>query len=632
MQEEFLDHLLAIPSTYSGAVSPDGRWLAFLCRGAFTSVAKLYLVSAEGGEVAKSLLDDIQDWDCDYFYWSFDSRFLILAQSKNGDERERLLQVPITGGEARLVTEEHPHYFIHGGMPHPDGQHIVYMANRDPESGKEIEHSVLYRHNLETGERVALARLKSATYDAPQISSDGKYVLYGRMDLHPAGHQLWLVGFDGKGNGEIANVGANAKVQGNFSPDGRFVLLRADAGTHRKIGQYDIEKRQTHWLIDDSRRNFEGFHWPRTSPLPLLEEYQNATYVTWLFDPATGKETRVARAKALGQVGIVGRNREGEWVISHYAAQYPLRYLLAQGEAGNLQVKETLSRVEEGEKQGEEDFLLPYEEYEWRSVDGMKIHGFLCRAKGKALGTILYIHGGPTYHYEDEFSVQVQYLVKCGFHVMMPNYRGSTGYGFSFQESIKREGWGGLEQEDIKTCAEALIRDGIAEKGKIGITGVSYGGYSSWWAITHFPKEIIAASIPICGMTDLVVDYEGTRPDLRPYSEEMLGGSPSQVPDRYKERSPIHFVPNIEGRLLIVQGLTDPNVTPLNLYSVQKKLEEAHIPYETLTFADEGHGIAKPANRKILYQRMTQFFTAAFQAEASGFGPETHKISMGPVG
>ena len=54
-------------------------------------------------------------------------------------------------------------------------------------------------------------------------------------------------------------------------------------------------------------------------------------------------------------------------------------------------------------------------------------------------------------------------------------------------------------------------------------------------------------------MTDLVVDYETTRPDLRPYSEEMMGGSPAEVPEIYRERSPLHFVANIQGSLLIVQ-------------------------------------------------------------------------------
>jgi dipeptidyl aminopeptidase/acylaminoacyl peptidase len=130
--------------------------------------------------------------------------------------------------------------------------------------------------------------------------------------------------------------------------------------------------------------------------------------------------------------------------------------------------------------------------------------------------------------------------------------------------------------------------------------------------VTRWPRELLAAAAPICGMTDLVIDYTSTRPDLRPYSEEMLGGSPEQVPGRYRERSPIHFVDRIEAALLIVQGMNDPNVTPENLHSVETALKAASVPYETLLFDDEGHGIRKPRNLKILYERLITFFGSAF--------------------
>ena len=113
-------------------------------------------------------------------------------------------------------------------------------------------------------------------------------------------------------------------------------------------------------------------------------------------------------------------------------------------------------------------------------------------------------------------------------------------------------------------------------------------------------------------MTDLVVDYETTRPDLRPYSEEMMGGSPAQVPERYRERSPIHFVDRIRGRLMIVQGLNDPNVTPQNVTDVRQRLDAAGIPYELLLFEDEGHGIARPKNLRVLYPRLADFLHKAF--------------------
>src|SRR5690348_1324674 len=104
-------------------------------------------------------------------------------------------------------------------------------------------------------------------------------------------------------------------------------------------------------------------------------------------------------------------------------------------------------------------------------------------------------------------------------------------------------------------------------------------------------------------MTDLVVDYQTTRPDIRPYSEEMMGGSPAMAPERYRERSPIHYVDRIEAHLLIVQGANDPNVTPENLRVVKAALQRS---------ADEGHGVRKPENLRVLYQRLVEFFGSAF--------------------
>ena len=258
------------------------------------------------------------------------------------------------------------------------------------------------------------------------------------------------------------------------------------------------------------------------------------------------------------------------------------------------------------------DDLTRAEDLRWRSVDGLEIQGWLYRAREEVKGTVVHVHGGPSWHVEDWINAQIQYLVSKGFHVLQPNYRGSTGFGLAYREAIKEDGWGGREQEDIRAGIEALIDAGIAQPGKVGITGTSYGGYSSWYAITHFPPEIVTAAAPICGMTDLVVDWETTRPDLRPYSEEMMGGSPEEVPGRYHRRSPIHFVGKIQGQVLIVQGMQDPNVTPENVHLARAALEEAGIEYELLTFEDEGHGIYRPKNHRILYPRLAAFFATAF--------------------
>jgi len=311
-----------------------------------------------------------------------------------------------------------------------------------------------------------------------------------------------------------------------------------------------------------------------------------------------------------GNLLPLGRLADGAWVGLHYSAASPTDIVRFRLEEGHSPALTSLTRVWERTAL-RPDQLIPAETFEWTSVDGLCIQGWLYRARPNARRAVIDIHGGPTYHSEDKFDAQNQYLVAQGFNVLDVNYRGSTGFGLKFRELIKEDGWGGREQADIAEGAKALIQAGLAEPGKVGVTGTSYGGYSSWFLITHYPPEVIGAAAPICGMTDLVVDYQTTRPDLRPYSEEMIGGTPEQIPQRYYERSPIHFVQDIRGQLLIVQGAQDPNVSPENVRQVRQRLHQHKIPHELLVFEDEGHGIIKPANQATLYVRLGEFFDQA---------------------
>jgi dipeptidyl aminopeptidase/acylaminoacyl peptidase len=123
----------------------------------------------------------------------------------------------------------------------------------------------------------------------------------------------------------------------------------------------------------------------------------------------------------------------------------------------------------------------------------------------------------------------------------------------------------------------------------------------------------VDAAVPICGMYQLDVDYHATgMPHGRAYSIEMMGGAPEEMPERYFKASPANFIRDIRGKLLIVHGLADSNVSPENTRLACRDLDAAGIPYELLTFPDEGHGIYKAGNRETLLLAMEALFAAAF--------------------
>ena len=378
---------------------------------------------------------------------------------------------------------------------------------------------------------------------------------------------------------------------------------------HYSLGVYHWPSQSIRWLIDNPRRVIES-EWVTRDGQVVVDEMRDANHLTTVLDIQTGQESSFPRLP--GNLLPIGQSPDGTWIALYYSSTAPVELVHLPLQAKSQDDLVSLTRVWEHTQLSHEQ-LTPAEDFRWKSVDGLEIQGWLYRAHPNPKQAIIYVHGGPNYHTENRLNPQIQYYLSRGFNVLDVNYRGSTGFGLKYRNAIKEDGWGGREQADIANGAQALVQAGLAEAGKIGVTGTSYGGYSAWHLITHYPQEIISAAAPISGMTDLVVDYNTTRPDVRPLSEEMMGGRPDQVPERYHDCSPINFVHGIHGKLLIVQGALDPNVTPENVRQVLERLEAHQIPYKLLVFNDEGHGIQKPANQEVLYTKLADFFEQAFK-------------------
>jgi len=608
--EIFLDALLGLPvidDELWPQVSPDGRWVVWTWFQTGPA-ADVFAVPSDGSSPPVRLTDT--DQDTFFVSWTRNSQSIVVEQDQDGDERVQLFRVDLNHPLVmHPLTEPHPNYYIQGGFVHPKNNWLVYGANVHPRTGLETEETYIYRHDLTSRERAALAKPEKAAYTVPKLNSLGTHILYGRKDLHPAGQQIWLVDINGSDDREIFNFGDSIKTYADWHPDGSRVVLLAETPTHYKVGIWELGNSAVHWLVDDPARDIQAAFVPENSQDIVIVEDRQGRVSSSLFN--INQMTEIEMTGYEGNLIPLAPITGEKWVGFYYSARQPGD--IVQFDRADI-FTSTFTSFTSPWKAAEiqQEQLASAEDFNWQSSDGLEIHGWLYRPSGDLHGTIVYVHGGPNYHSRDYLNPEIQFLVSQGFNVFDPNYRGSTGYGLPFQQAILEDGWGGREQDDIRTGIEALIHKGIASPNRIGITGTSYGGYSSWWAITHFPPEIVAAAAPICGMTDLVVDYETTRPDLRPFSIEMMGGTPKQVPELYRQRSPLNFVENIKGKLLIVQGANDPNVTPENVTTVLGALDRNKISYELLVFEDEGHGIHKLKNKRTLYLRLAAFFKEAF--------------------
>lgn len=600
MPEAFLEELLSVPGLSHPLVSPAGGLVAWSW-SRLGPAADVFVAPLDGSRPPLRLTETPEDTFP--VSWTPDGTALVVRQDRAGDERAQLFLVsPERPGRMEPLTAPEPDFYIRGGQLHPNGRWLVYGANRDPETGEEAEQTLVYRHDLPSGALLALARPERGGFCQPELNRPGDLVLYQRHDEHPAGQQIWVADIGGREDRKVLDFGPASKTEASWLPDGRSILFVAETGEGRRPGILRPGG-SIRWLAGEDRDVERAFAAP-DGTVVLLEGAGGRTRAA-LLDPSSGQEEPVKTGR--GSFVPLARTPEG-WAGVYREARSPADLVVLDTRGG----ARSLTRLWERTALRPER-LVPAEDFSWRSVDGLRVHGWLYRTPHRpARGAVVLVHGGPTSRSEDRFDPQVQYLLSRGFNILCPNYRGSTGYGLAFQESIKEDGWGGREQEDIRTGIEAMISAGLARAGHVGITGTSYGGYSAWCAITRYPPRLVAAAAPVCGMTDLLLDYRTTRPDLRPYSEEMLGGPPEKVPHRYRERSPINFVRNIRGRLLIVQGMRDPNVSPENLRAVLQELHRHRIPYELLTFENEGHGIFRPENQRTLYRRLADFFEKSF--------------------
>src|SRR3954452_23110872 len=233
-REQYLDLLLGLPRLYGPQVSSDGRWVAWTWYSVGPA-ADVYVAPTDGSAAPVRLTNT--DENTMLVSWAPDSRSVLVSQDRHGDERARLFLVNLDRpGEMEPLTEESPHYYIRGGQLHPNGHDLIYAANIDVATGDEVDQTLLYRHNVETGERVPLARPTRPCYYEPKLNSAGTHILYNRNELDPSGQQVWLVDLETGEDREIINAGDDKKAYASWLPDGRRAVVLAETDTHLRVG------------------------------------------------------------------------------------------------------------------------------------------------------------------------------------------------------------------------------------------------------------------------------------------------------------------------------------------------------------------------------------------------------------
>lgn len=252
--------------------------------------------------------------------------------------------------------------------------------------------------------------------------------------------------------------------------------------------------------------------------------------------------------------------------------------------------------------------LAPMVPVRFPARDGLELPGYLTLPVGVAprdLPMVLLVHGGPWSQDFWGYNPEVQLLANRGYAVLQVNYRGSVGYGRRHLTAAVGE-YGRAMQDDLVDAVGWAVAQGHADPARIGIFGVSYGGYEVLRAITVTP-DLFAAAIDYVGVSDLVAALRALPPFTRRYNANSWYrylGDPD-VPEQEAEltaRSPIHMVDRIRTPLLVAQGANDVRVPQAQSDRIVASLRERGVPVEYLLAEDEGHGFENEENRLRLYR------------------------------
>ncbi len=221
---------------------------------------------------------------------------------------------------------------------------------------------------------------------------------------------------------------------------------------------------------------------------------------------------------------------------------------------------------------------------------------------------VVMTHGGPTSAARSSYDRQVQFWVSRGFAVLDVNYSGSTGFGRAYRDRLRHR-WGVLDVSDVVAAVREVTAAGLADPGRVAITGGSAGGYTTLQALVT--TDVFAAGISSYGIADLRTLVTDTHKAESRYPDSLIGPWP-EAEQTYRERSPITRLDALDVPMLILQGMDDKVVPPNQAFAMAAAVRAKGKPLALVTFEGEGHGFRSMAARRAALEAKLSFLEQVF--------------------
>ena len=533
--------------------SPDGKWLAFTaevypdCNDAGRPGAALACTKKRDDEKAKSLVKAqlydrlmIRHWNAWY-----------------EGKRSHVFVLPAAGGEARDITPGEWSVPPHLGSAQeydisPDGSELAFARNTDPGEATSTNSDV-WVVPLAGGEPRRITG-NPAWDGTPRCSPDGRWLAYLAM-ARPGfeADRVRLMLYErATGEQKELTAGFDNNVGDFFwAPDSQSLYFTSSVGGYSPIFQVRVTDGSLRAVVDKSTNTAPTIT-PDGGTLVFLRQSFNRPAEVFRADARTGEAAQISAVND--------------------------------------------ARLAALELNAAESFTVA-------GAGGTPVQSWVVKPPGfdaaKKYPVVVLIHGGPQVPFSDDFHYRwnAQLFAAPGYLVVMPNPRGSPGWGQQFVDEISAD-WGGKAYEDILRVVAEVESWPFADMSRMCAAGGSFGGYMVNWVLGH--TERFRCLISHAGVYNLTSEYGATEELWFP--EWEFRGAPWTNKEMYERWSPHNFAARFKTPTLVIHGQLDYRVPVEQGLELFTALQRQGVPSKLLYYPDEGHWILKPQNAALWYQ------------------------------
>ncbi len=653
-----VEEMLKLDRVADPQISPDGRLVAYVVTQVSLEQnsrnSDIWMVPVAGGTpiaVARSARSD------DTPRWSPDGRTLAFVSTREGSSQVWLVGIGAAGpaGEPRKLTSLATE--ASGETWSPDGKWILFVSDVYPEcqalacneqklkeagaraSKARVADGLMFRHWTSWKEgRFSHLFLVPADGSAPPrdvtpgladvppfslggptdyaFSPDSRELAFARktdkVEAISTNSDLFL--FDlANPKAEARKITTNPAADGGpaYSPDGRFIAYRAQ---HRpgfeadrwQLMLYDRKAGEHRSTTAGWDRSPDSYVWAPDSKTIFLTAENEGRSDIFRLSIAGGDPAPVLASGTNGELQLSGDGKT--LVFSQNSLTAPSDLFVAElgGTGGKpLQGVKRLTNANPGLAAFK---LRAGEGVRFEGAGGTAVQAWIVRppdfVEGRKYPLLYLVHGGPQSAWHDgwTFRWNAQVFASAGYVVMMPNPRGSTGFGQTFVDEISGD-WGGKVYDDLMKGADFAETLPYVEKGRAGAAGASFGGYMMNWFLGHTTRfRAIVTHASVYNLTSMW----GVTEELW-FPEWDIQGMPWTNPEAYAKFSPHTYAKNFRTPTLVTHGEIDfrvPIGEALQLFTTLQRLE---VPSRLVYFPDEGHWINRPANAALWYHEFIEW-------------------------